>query len=77
MRIEVEIGLIKREYDMGVSLPVGGHVEVLPMCALEGEWVHGEVIDLLATQFTCEVEGETHFYFYTDKGTTWRQLKQE
>ena len=74
---EIEMGLIEYEVDrMAKSLAVGGHVEVLLPFALPDEWQPAEVIDLLADQFTADVDGHTHFFLYRDKGTTWRQLQE-
>lgn len=59
-------------------LSIGGHVEVLPPFAGNDDpWLIAEVIDLLDTQFTAEVEGRgVLFFFYTDKGATWRQIPE-
>lgn len=59
-------------------LPIGGHVEVLPPFAGNDDpWLTAEVIDLLDTQFTAEVEGHgVLFFFYTDRGATWRQISE-
>ena len=54
--------------------PVGGKVEVLLPFSLEDEWVKAKVIDLLASQFTARVGKSVYFFFYSDKGTTWRQI---
>lgn len=64
---------------MPKSLAVGGHVEILPPFSDpdKDEWVPAEVIDLLSSQFTADVDGHTHFFLYTDKGVTWRQLTEE
>lgn len=77
--MDIEMGLIEYEEDlvMTKSLAVGGHVEVLLPFSLEDEWKPAEIIDLLADQFTADVEGHTHFFLYRDKGTTWRQLQEE
>ena len=69
---------------MAKQLPVGGHVEVLPLVYDRGTtWVPAEVIDLLDTQFTAEVEGHgVQFFSYEDKYNkatqigTWRQLEE-
>lgn len=55
------------------QLPVEGHVEVL---GEGGLWWPARVVDLLDTQFTAEdlQTEKLDFYFYTDKGVTWRQL---
>jgi hypothetical protein len=33
-----------------------------------------KVVDALATQFTCRFNKRVHFYFYEDKGVTWRKI---
>lgn len=78
--VEIQWGLIEYEEEqMAKQLPVGGHVEVLPFIYDRStEWVPAEVIDLLDTQFTCEIpEVGLQFFAYADKGVTWRQLKEE
>lgn len=35
-------------------------------------WHTGKVLDALATQFTIQVNKKMHFFFYVDKGLTWR-----
>lgn len=45
---------------------------------IDGEpWAVAKVIDPLSTQFTCRVlrQKQVRFYFYLDKGFTWRPLK--
>ncbi len=39
-------------------------------------WAEAKVIDPLATQFTCKIKGQKaiRFFFYADKGITWRKL---
>jgi hypothetical protein len=64
------------EQKMGKILPVGGHVEVLKSEHPE-TWVPAEVIDLLAAQFTAEVDGHTRFFLYADRNVTWRQLREK
>ena len=41
------------------------------------QWAEARVIDPLSTQFTCRVlrQKQVRFYFYLDKGFTWRPLK--
>jgi hypothetical protein len=76
-RVEIKMGLIEYEDQiMAKQLEVGGDIEVLPPFSTEDEWVPATIIDLLATQFTCNVEGNTRFYFYADKDVTWRQLRE-
>lgn len=36
----------------------------------------GPVIDLLSAQFTAEIGGRVRFYFWTDRGVTWKEEKQ-
>lgn len=38
-------------------------------------WHVGRVHDALATQFTILVNKKVKFFFYVDKGLTWRPLK--
>lgn len=40
------------------------------------EW-EAKVIDALASQFTCRIlyQKQVRFYFYADKGLTWRHPK--
>lgn len=46
-----------------VHLMVDGHIyETVRVC------------DTLATQFTVQKKGRTRFFFYEDKGLTWRPL---
>lgn len=63
---------------MSKKLPIGGHVEVSPPFATSDDpWLTAEVIDLLDTQFTAEVEGHGVLFFnYTDKGRTWQQIPE-
>lgn len=77
MIVEVTIGYIEREYDMAQQ-PVGGTVEVLPPFAIDSDpWVKARVQDLLSTQFTARNANlGTQFYFYKDKGITWRQVDE-
>ena len=34
------------------------------------------VVDALSSQFTCYVNKSIRFFFYSDKGDTWKQLSQ-
>ena len=63
---------------MGKKLPIGGHVQVSPPFATSDDpWLTAEVIDLLDTQFTAEVEGHGVLFFnYVDKGVTWKQISE-
>ena len=36
-------------------------------------WQPAKVIDPLSTQFTAEYGARTEYYFYADKGLTWRE----
>lgn len=40
----------------------------------EEMWEKAKVVDALATQFTCKIPYQklVRFYFYEDKGLTWR-----
>jgi len=59
---------------MAKQLPVQGSVEIL---ADDDTWRLATVVDLLDIQFTAEewASEKIGFYYYTDKGTTWRQLQ--
>ena len=50
----------------------GSKVQLLVDCE---PWCTRCVVDALATQFTVSVNGVTRFFFYDDKGLTWRPLK--
>ena len=57
-----------------------GNTPVKPRDQVELITVDGEVyetirvVDALATQFTVQKKGRTRFFFYEDKGLTWRPL---
>ena len=40
-------------------------------------WAEARVIDPLSSQFTCRIkrQKQVRFYFYADKGLTWKPLK--
>ena len=40
-------------------------------------WAEAKVIDALAVQFTCRIQRQplARFYFYEDKGVTWRKVQ--
>lgn len=63
-------------YDMSSDKPAkGDKVECVLLHQREDIWVEFEVEAPLSTQFTvCDGEGRTFFYFYTDKGDTWRPV---
>jgi hypothetical protein len=76
--VTTTIGLINREY--GMSEPFSKWVEVLPPFATDKDpWIPAKVRDRLASQFTADVEQGhgTQFYFYMDKGRTWRDARTE
>ena len=57
------------------QLPVGGSVEVrLDYLTDDEVWVPAHVVDMLDSQFTAEVDTfGVQFFFYADKGESWRQ----
>lgn len=75
MIVEATVGLINREYIVG-NEPNGKKVEVLPPFAgPDDPWIPASVVDSLSTQFTAKVKGHgTQFYFYADRGATWRDV---
>lgn len=78
LKVHVTIGFIEREYDMAQQ-PVGGTVEVLPPFSTDkDQWQRMYVKDLLSSQFTASnAKLGTQFYFYKDKGITWRQIDED
>jgi len=38
-------------------------------------WLEAKVLDALASQFTVRVNGGVRFFFYEDKGNTWKPAK--
>ena len=51
-------------------------IEVLLPDSDDETWYEATIIEPLSAQFLCHLEGNRrlqHFYFYKDKGTTWKE----
>ena len=60
---------IGQPYKGKAPVKKGDKVELL---ILDEVWTVGTVNTVCATQFTCTANKNTLFFFYADKGVTWR-----
>jgi hypothetical protein len=56
------------------TMKIGDMIEAIHPHDSEEQWVKIKVYDLLSAQFTViDCDNKVQFYFYRDKGVTWRQ----
>lgn len=61
------------QYDGFTPVKRGDYVE---LCPRGTEWDKAKVVDALANQFTVKVGKRVSFFFYTDRGATWRKISE-